>query len=232
MRADKEYVERKFREFNRQMFGGRLPELPIRLTDVGGALGKCCFMAHRLADGRMEYSNFSLEINTRIDLPENVVEDVIIHEMIHYFIGYHNLNDTSSHGEVFKSLMHSINTTHGRKISISHKLTADEREQAVSTKRVWHVIAAVYLKSGKTGVKVLPRTVNKVLDYYNHIGGLRDIDRIELYLHDNPFFNRFPTSGAFRIHPLDSNILEENLVGARKLRVNGKQIVESGRYGV
>lgn len=226
MKATVEYVERKFEEFNRRMFGGRLPNLPIALTDEAGALGKCGFVVHRRPDGSKEYSNFSLKINTRIDLPEEVVEDVIIHEMIHYFILLHNLNDSSPHGNIFKSLMQSINDIHGRKISISHKFSAEEKAQAVSSRRTWHVIAAIYLKSGETGVKVLPRTVPKIIDYHRAVMRHPDVVRVDMYLHDNPFFNRFPTSGAFKIHPIAPDILAENLVGGRRLRVTDTQVVE------
>ena len=226
MKATVEYVEKKFEEYNGRMFGGQLPKLPIQLTDEAGALGKCCFFQKQLPDGRIVYNDFVLKINTRIDLPEDVVEDVIIHEMIHYFILLHNLNDTGPHGDIFKSVMDSINATHGRKISISHKSTTEQQAQAVSTKAVWHVIAAIYLKSGKTGVKVLPRTINKVIDYFTEASKHRDVERVDLYLHNNPFFNRYPTSAAFRIHDIDADILQENLKGARALRVNGRQIVE------
>lgn len=226
MKATLTYVEQKFEEYNCQIFGGRLPKLPIVLTDEAGALGKVCFQANRLSDGRMEYDDFVLKINTRIDLPESVVEDVIIHEMIHYFILYHNLNDNAPHGDLFKALMYNINATHSRKISITHKSTAEEREQAVSTKAVWHVIAAVYFKSGKTGVKVLPRTQSKIIDYYNKATAHRDVERVEMYLHNNPFFNRYSTSAAFRVDDIDSTLLADNLKGARKLRVSATQVVE------
>ncbi len=226
MKATVDYVERKFEEFNHNIFGGKLPKLPIVLTDEAGALGKCRFMEHRLDDGSKVYDRFSLEINTRIDLPEEVVEDTIIHEMIHYFILLHNLNDSSAHGDIFKAVMQSINSTHGRKISITHNATAEEREQAVSTKRTWHVIAAVYLKNGETGVKVLPRVVNKIISYYKAVGDLKNVERVELYLHDNPFFNRYPTSGSFKIHSIPQDLLEQNLSDARRLRINGNQVVE------
>ncbi|MBD5296174.1 MAG: SprT family zinc-dependent metalloprotease [Bacteroides sp.] len=220
------YIEKKFDEFNRLMFGGRLPKLPIELSDAGGFLGKCVFKQHRLPDGLIRYSDFSLRINTRIDLPEEVIEDTIIHEMIHYLILWTGLHDSSPHGDIFKSIMASINTSYGRHLTIRHKASQEEAQQAVSTKRTWHVIAAVYFKSGKTGIKVLPRTIPKILTYYNATKYHPEIREVQLYLHDNPFFNRFPTSAALRIHDIDKATLEKNLTDARKLKVNGTQIIE------
>lgn len=226
MKPTVSYIENKFEEFNRLIFGSRLPKLPIELTDAGSFLGKCVFQQRRLPNGLLEYSNFSLRINTRIDLEESVIEDVIIHEMIHYLILWMGLQDSSEHGDIFKAIMSSINTAHNRHINIRHKGSEEENAQAVSTKRIWHVIAAIYFKSGKTGVKVLPRTVPKILDYYNAAVSHPEIDNVTLYLHDNPFFNRYPTSAAFRIHDIEKSLLESNLEKGRKLKINGAQIIE------
>lgn len=226
MKATIAYIEQKFEEFNDRMFGGQLPKLPFVLSDEGSALGKCCFNEFRNPDGSKEYSNFSLRINTRIDLPEDVLEDVIIHEMIHYFILRHNINDTSAHGEVFKAIMNSINTTYGRKISIRHDASAEEREQAVSGKRIWHVIAVVHLKSGELGVKVLPRITEKIIHYHTQVSAMRNVESVDLYLHDNPFFNRYSTSAAIRIEKIEAGLLETNLQEAKRLRIKGTQVVQ------
>ena len=51
--------------------------------------------------GGTKYYDFKLRINKRIDLPEQEIEDIIIHEMIHYHIAYNGIKDTSTHGRVF-----------------------------------------------------------------------------------------------------------------------------------
>ena len=61
--------------------------------------------------------DFKLRINKRIDLPEADIEDIIIHEMIHYHIAYRGIKDTSTHGRVFKMLMNDINKRFGRQVS-------------------------------------------------------------------------------------------------------------------
>lgn len=225
MKATKEYVERRFAEFNRLMFGGRLPLPPVRLSDAGSFLGQCVSKSRRLPDGHAENYDFELRINTRYDLPEHTLEDVIIHEMIHYFIAYNGLRDSSPHGRLFKALMQSINTAFNRNLSISHKLTPEQKEQAVSARRTLHVIAAVYFRSGQTGVKVLPRVVTKILDYDNKARRHPDVRQVEYYLHDNPYFNRYPTSAALRVHDIDPATLKENLSGARRLRLDGNRII-------
>ena len=109
MKPTLQYVQDKFREYNQQYFNGKLPELPIELSDAKGFIGVCRYKKRELEDGNVELYDFRLSINTRIDLPEEEIEDTIIHEMIHYFIGINRLEDSSSHGPMFQHLMNSIN---------------------------------------------------------------------------------------------------------------------------
>lgn len=222
-----EYIREKFGEFNRQMFGGRLPELPIVLADAKGYLGQVVSRGERLPDGRVRKSDWEMRINTRVDLPEQEVEDTIIHEMIHYFIDWNGLQDKSSHGPLFIALMNSINDTFGRSLSISHQSTEEEQRQAVSSRRTWHVVAVAVMTDGDCGVKVLPRNPSTVLKFYDAMKTAQGVGDLNLYLTDDPFFNRFPTSGATRLHPVGLQEVVAHLHGSQRLRVNGSQIVPS-----
>ena len=101
MKATIPYIEQKFEEFNQQMFAGQLPKLPIELSDAKTFLGVCAFKTRKGKDGKKICYDFKLRINTRIDLPDEEIEDTIIHEMIHYFIGYNQLEDASAHGPTY-----------------------------------------------------------------------------------------------------------------------------------
>lgn len=119
MKATIAYVEKKFEELNGQIFAGRLLKFPIDLSDVSSALGQCVCQERLMPDDTKEYSDFRMKINSRIGLPENLVEDVIIHEMIHYFILLNGLHDTALHGEIFMAIMRSINGHFGRHITVA-----------------------------------------------------------------------------------------------------------------
>lgn len=121
MKATVTYIEQKFEEFNRQIFGGKLPKIPVELSDAKTFLGQCVYKRRRKPFGKTELYDFRLRINTRIDLPEREVEDTIIHEMIHYYIGYNQLKDASAHGPLFLSIMNEINRKFGRHLTVSHK---------------------------------------------------------------------------------------------------------------
>ena len=217
MKATIPYVEKKFEEFNQLMFDGRLPKLPIELSDAKTFLGLCVYKKRRTLLGRTECCDFKLRISTRIDLVEAEVEDIIIHEMIHYYIGYNNLKDSSAHGRVFRHIMNTINEKFGRHIKISHKLTKEEKEQLYDTKRRWRVVAYVTFNDGRTGVKVLPRIMPRIANYYNAVSRESSVESIELYMTNNPYFNRYPSSSAFRVHYIDKAEADKHLQGAEKM---------------
>ena len=221
MKATIPYVEKKFEEFNQLMFDGKLPLLPIELSDAKTFLGMCVYKKRRTLLGKVECYDFRLRINTRIDLAEAEVEDIIIHEMIHYYIGYNKIADTSAHGRVFRELMNGINERFGRHIRISHKLTQEQKEQLYDTRRRWRVVALVTFKNGRTGIKVLPRMASKVLHYYQVVSRESSIASVELYMTDHPYFNRYPSSSALRVHYVDRADAEKHLADAERLVCDG-----------
>ena len=118
------YIQSCFDEYNARFFDGSLPAIPIKLSHARTFLGKVTFMKRRpwLFWGDWQYSNFVLRINTRFDLPEELIQDTILHEMIHYYIAVNHLRDTSSHGRLFRQEMKRINAEANRHITISYKM--------------------------------------------------------------------------------------------------------------
>ena len=102
-------------------------------------------------------------------------------------VGINQLNDTSAHGQI----MDAINVRYGRHMTITHKVTKEQREQAYDKRQHWHVVAIVEFKNDKTGIKVLPRIVPRILNYYNKIGAINSVSQIKLYMSNDIFFNRF-----------------------------------------
>lgn len=212
------------------MFGGRLPDIPIRLSNAATYLGQCVSHVTTDADGVRRHTDFELRISTRLDLPRDTVDDTIIHEMIHYFIHYTGLHDTSAHGPIFRSIMQSINVAHGRNLTISHKSTTEEHAATSSgtgTRGRWHVIAVIYFRDkadGSVGIKVLPRTAERIAMYYHRVSSAPQVERVELYLHNDPFFDTYPTSAALRYHSIPMADLLPHLSDARPVKVDGNKL--------
>lgn len=216
MKPTLKYVKDRFDHFNRMIFAGRLPEVPCALCEVTSFVGQY----KRVGEGHM------LRFSTAFDLDERTLDDTIIHEMIHYFIAYNGLMDRSAHGPLFKAMMNSINEAHGRNISISHRTTRSEMAEAKSVKKKWHVVAILHFTTGELGVKVLPRVIPKIIDYYRGITGATNIDKVELFLHNDSYFNRFPTSVGRRCHSITREDADAHLSSAHRLEVKGSKLIQ------
>ena len=227
MKATVEYIEKKFEEFNRQMFAGKLPKLPIELSNAKTFLGQCAFKKRLTVFGKVKLYDFRMRISTRFDLTEREIEDTIIHEMIHYYIGVNNLKDTSAHGQLFRQMMNSINERYGRSLTISHKVTKQQKEEAHDTRQRWHVVAVIDFKNGKTGIKVLPRIVQRILNYYNKVVAVSEVAAIRLYMSNDIFFNRYPNSGALTATFVERETAMSHLADAEKLQCDGKRIIRT-----
>ncbi len=198
MKPSVEYIQHCFDTFNRQYFDNSLSPLPIKLSHAKGFLGKVTFVRKRQGLFRgYKNEDFVLRINVRIDLPEEIVQDTILHEMIHYHIAVNQLQDTSAHGRLFRAQMARINQEGNRHISITHRLNEEQKAQAHIHKE--RAVAIVHFSDGKTGVKVVPKQ-EKHIRYWHKMAMRRfAIDRIDWYLSDDPYFAQFPSSIAMKI---------------------------------
>ena len=195
-----DYVKQKFEEFNRLCFGGKLPDIPVRLSNARTFLGQLAYKKRRTWTGKIEYYDYVLKISTRVDMPEREVEDTILHEMIHYYIKVNNIKDSSTHGVVFRQIMDSINTRFGRNITISYKLTDEQKKQATDKRPKWHVLAVAQFNDGRTGIKILPKYKERIVNFKKKVFLIQGVKSVEFYFTRDPFFNRYPVSSAIRLH--------------------------------
>lgn len=193
------------------MFDGRLPEPPISITNAKTYLGVCAFRKHRKWHGRLEYSDFKIRISRRFDLSQEEIDDTIIHEMIHYYIGLFSPADMPGHSVLFRRMMADINTRYGRHISVSHRLTQEQQEQAIDNRPKKHVVASVVLKDGRTGIKVIPCMERHIRRYRRGMMASGKVSSIEFFQTTDPFFNRFPSSSAFTVYFPDPDVLAQHL---------------------
>ncbi len=201
-----EYIQTHFDAYNTRFFDGALPPLPIRLSHAKGFLGKLTFTRRKQGLFRGYHNeNFVLRINVRIDYPEELLQDTILHEMIHYYIAVNQWRDTSTHGQLFRREMARINAEGNRHISISHRLTEEQRKQVVIHKL--RAVALVRFADGKIGIKIVPNQPQHIRYWQRAAMRRMPITSIEWYLSDNDFFAHYPSSVALRVflipHPED-----------------------------
>lgn len=214
MKATVPYIEAKFAEFNQRYFGSELSPVPVELSKAASYVGQCTFKTKKLAGITIRRYDLRIRISTRHDLPEQEVEDTIIHEMIHCYIWQKGLRDTSTHGKVFREIMNRINSLYGRHITVSHRLTREQREEGLDKRPKWHLIALVSFADGRQGIKLLPRIPARVSAYDRVLKRSGNASAIEYYLEKNAWFNRFPTSSAYNVFYADIQEVRSHLSSA------------------
>ena len=226
MKPTIDYIQARFDEYNRLYFNGLLPAIPIRLSHAKGFLGKVTFTRKKQGFfGGYKNTDFVLRINVRIDLPEEVIEDTILHEMIHYYIGVNQWQDSSTHGRLFRREMARINAAGNRHITISHRLTDEQRAQAVIRKE--RLVALVMFEDGKQGIKVVPKQVRHMQVWDKKVRRYFPIRSIEWFLTDDIRFDRYPSSMALRIYLLSPSSPEPTslLSSAKRLFLDNGSVM-------
>ena len=209
MRPTTDFLEERFREFNQTYFGDALPPIPILLSDVKSYAGM--YVHRRRTSGVTR----QIKINVRMDLAREVYEDTLLHEMIHYAIDLSGRRDDAPHGTLFRQMMQMINAKGSRHISVSHSLPRGTMDHIDHRPR-WHVVAVIATTHGPM-VKVLPRIAQRIWRYYDTVIKSPEVSEIHFFMTRNPYFNRYPVSGSFTAHPIDSNELERELSEATPL---------------
>lgn len=222
MIATLDFVKDRFSGFNAMIFGGTLKPLSIRLSSARTSLGQLRYTKTRKMLGGYKYSNFTLCISDKLDLDERVLEDTIIHEMIHYYILSNQLVDTSSHGKIFRKMMSEINERFGRNISISHRRTDDEKENDTELRR--HLVCVSRFYDGRVGVTVVAES--RIFRLWDEIPRFEGVKECRWYFTTNPYFNRFRRSISVKIYLItDTEELEMGLIDALALKKSGRTII-------
>jgi len=102
------WIKSNFERFNKEYFGG---ELPLPKFSVGNARTRLGAMSYkyRLKNGVRTYYDHAIRMTNYYDIPECEFLNVLLHEMIHYYIAVRHIKDTASHGAVFCRMMSQLN---------------------------------------------------------------------------------------------------------------------------
>lgn len=218
MRANKEYVTEKFNEFNRTIFGNELPSINIRIGNAKTMLGSISYKK-KTTWKKTVYYDFKLTVSSYSELTEKEIEDVIIHEMIHYYILYFNIKDTSSHGVTFRRIMNSINKNFKRNITIS-KRNATPLPERSATKL--YLVCTGELANGKLAVSVIPKS--KIFTFWSLLPKLFKIRNVKWYASRDKYFDRYPKCVKPKMYVAEDDI-SSHLTNANELTKTDNKII-------
>lgn len=103
----------KFHEYNDLYFNGTLPFPQLKVRHSYRTLGY--FYCDIDEYGRI--SNETIEISDSYNYTEEQLRDVLVHEMIHYYLLYIGLDKKCTHGKQFKKMCKEFNEKYGMHLS-------------------------------------------------------------------------------------------------------------------
>ena len=193
-------MEEWFKRFDQEYFGGKLPLPELGLTRAKTRLGQLAFKRSSRW-GRTKLYDFKLSMSTYYDMTDKQAKSVLLHEMIHYIIGYTGLKDTAPHGVVFRGMMDNLNRKHGWDIRVMTSTKGWKvSEKVVARKKAAgpqiYLILAVELKDGKHFLsRVSPRFARSL---ERQLLKAKEVSSYSWYTTQESYFEDFPQVRSLR----------------------------------
>lgn len=193
-------MEEWFGRFNREYFGGKLPVPELGLTRAKTRLGQ---MAYKRATrwGRTKLYDFKISMSTYYDMTDRQAKSVLLHEMIHYIIGYTGLKDTAPHGIVFRGMMDKLNRSYGWDIrvmtstrgwKVSERVEKKKKEKGPQT----YLMLAIEMRNGKHFLsRVNPGFARRI---ESQLVRLREVRQYKWYSTQESYFEDYPQVRSLR----------------------------------
>lgn len=186
MKITETWLHEWFIFFNKKYFSSILPYPTFRITMARTYLGQYSVTYKSIFDKTTIKVEKTITISNFYDLEEKVFQSVLLHEMIHYYINYKKIKDTSKHGKVFREMMKSLNKE-GWDIKVSHKINCVNREKHVSAKK--YMFLAIVLQTGEYMLSVVnPKYVVSLL---KEIKTINEIKSYKWYLTNSSYFRNY-----------------------------------------
>lgn len=193
-------MEEWFRRFDHDYFGGKLPVPELGLTRAKTRLGQ---LAYKRATrwGRTKLYAFKLSMSTYYDMTDLQAKSVLLHEMIHYIIGFTGLKDTAPHGIVFRGMMDNLNRKYGWDIRVMTSTKgwkvsewAEERQKAKGPQT--YLMLAIEMQDGKHYLsRVNPSFARRI---ESKLALVRELRSHRWYTTHEPYFEDYPQVRSLR----------------------------------
>jgi predicted SprT family Zn-dependent metalloprotease len=102
-----------FQVFNEKYFNGELPIPTVVIRHSYRTLG----YFHCELDNLGNIINPIIEMTDNYDYTESQFRDILVHEMIHYYLVHNKKDMKCKHGKVFKKMANEFNSKYGMNIT-------------------------------------------------------------------------------------------------------------------
>lgn len=193
-------MEEWFRRFDHDYFGGKLPVPELGLTRAKTRLGQ---LAYKRATrwGRTKLYDFKLSMSTYYDMTDRQAKSVLLHEMIHYIIGFTGLKDTAPHGIVFRGMMDNLNRKYGWDIRVmtstkGWKVSEQVEERQKAKGPQTYLMLAIEMQDGKHYLsRVNPSFARRI---ESKLVLARELRSHRWYTTQEPYFEDYPQVRSLR----------------------------------
>ncbi|MCM1377131.1 MAG: SprT-like domain-containing protein [Clostridium sp.] len=188
MRPTIPFLIDRYRKFNILLFAGKLPMIPLYIGRGKKTLGSLRFKYRKNADGSRNAFDFKIVVSGAFDRSQEALEDILIHEMIHYyeFVDTGNVESTP-HGPFFRREMQRINREFGRNVTIREDLSEEDRSTD-STVSV-NLFGIIRMQDGKLGLTKIARS--RVFELYDKWEQSPSVEKVDWYYTLDPTLNRY-----------------------------------------
>lgn len=157
-----DFLQGQFHTFNKAYFDGALPMPRFVINHARTVLGQfVCTKKNVWSFFESKPRNCTIKISGFYDMPERECQNTLLHEMIHYYIFYKRIKDTSPHGRVFRQIMRRLNDE-GWNVSVRGKTTGYAIAHRTDKDR-FRTILAIKTTDGRFFVSVVqPSAIVKI----------------------------------------------------------------------
>ena len=127
-----------FNECNRIYFEGKLP---IPMFDLLHSFRTCGYFHcdYEYVWFSKKLFNFCISMTDYYDFTQNQFVDIMVHEMIHYYLAYYGIDKSCSHGREFKKMAKQLNQTYGLNITKTLDILQYKRREGTPRFTYWLV---------------------------------------------------------------------------------------------
>ena len=136
MVANLQNMQLAFDEYNKKYFEGKLP---IPMFDLLHSFRTCGYFYCDYEQGWFSRTlyNFRISMTDYYDFTPKQFEDILVHEMIHYYLAYFGIDKSFSHGREFKKMAKQLNRDYGLNITKTLDMSQFKRREGTPTISYW-----------------------------------------------------------------------------------------------
>ena len=127
MIADYTTMPRMFRECNKKYFNGILPWPKFGLINKLNILARFEYNKDKKRKHPIKWQ--SIKFSDCYDFTEDDFRELMVHELIHYYIAWNGIKDNKSHGREFMRIANELNEKYGLNITQAKDASSFKRTE-------------------------------------------------------------------------------------------------------